>query len=270
VIVLAALVGDPVCKANPELARETNIDGVRNVIDAAAQSGAKRLVFASTCSNYGLRPDDKPATEEDDLHPLSLYAENKVEVERELLGRAGELPYCPTVLRVSTAFGLSPRMRFDLTISEFTRELALGKELEVYDPDTWRPYCHVEDISAAIQTVLGAEEEVVRGEVFNVGGGDSNHTKRMVVESALEALGGEGSVIWTEGGTDARNYKVAFDKIRERLGFEPAHTVAGSIASLIEAVRSGLFDRVDENSLYHRNYELEPTVGASAHPGEEG
>src|SRR5439155_16136588 len=122
------------------------------------------------------RKDDTPAGEGDELHPLSLYAETKVEMERELLGATG-VPFSPTVLRVATAYGIAPRMRFDLTVAEFTRALTLKQELEVYDADTWRPYCHVADISAAVLKVLEAPEEAVAGEVFNVGGEESNHTK---------------------------------------------------------------------------------------------
>ena len=91
-------------------------------------------------------------------------------------------------MRVSTAYGMSQRMRFDLTVSEFTRELTLGHELEVYDADTWRPYAHVDDISEGIRMALEAPADVVAGEVFNVGGDDGNYTKRMIVEAALDAL----------------------------------------------------------------------------------
>ena len=265
VVLLAALVGDPVCKRNPELAVETNLDGARTAIAAAADQAVERFVFASTCSNYGLREDDEPASEQDELHPLSLYAETKVEMERELLG--ADLPFDATVLRVSTAFGTSPRMRFDLTVSEFTRELALGRELDVYDADTWRPYCHVADISRGIATVLAAPAEEVSGEVFNLGGDDSNHTKRSIVEAALEALGG-GEVKWSEGGADARNYRVSFTKIQQRLGFFPEHTVSGAVGQLAKAIRAGMFADVESRSLRYRNYEL--TTDATAGEGSGG
>jgi nucleoside-diphosphate-sugar epimerase len=271
VVLLASLVGDPVCKLHPELAKETNLGGARNVLEASAAAGVERLVFASTCSNYGLRPDNEPADEEQELHPLSLYAETKVEMEGEVIEASSKSDLVTTVLRVATAFGLSPRMRFDLTVSEFTRELALGHELEVYDPDTWRPYCHVADISAAIQAVLAAPADDVRGEVFNVGGEGANQTKRMIVEAALAALGGDGKVAWTEGGTDARNYKVSFAKIRERLGYEPKRSVADGIEELIAAIRSGTYDDVDSRPLYHHNFELEgETVGEGTGGGDAG
>lgn len=260
VVLLAALVGDPVCKRNPELARETNLDGARRVIGAAADASVERFVFASTCSNYGLRKGNEPAGEEDELHPLSLYAETKVEMEREMLG--SKHPFDAIVLRVSTAFGTSPRMRFDLTVSEFTRELALGHTLEVYDADTWRPYCHVADISRGVAKVLDAPAEAVASEVFNLGGDDSNHTKRSIVEAALEALGG-GDVQWSEGGADARNYRVSFRKIQDRLGYFPDNTVDGAVKQLAKAIRAGMFTDVEARSLRYRNYEL-----TSAEAGE--
>ena len=269
VVLLASLVGDPVCKGNPELARETNLDGARRVLEAADDAGVERLIFASTCSNYGLREDETPATEDDELHPLSLYAETKVQMEREILERAGEWGFAPTILRLATAYGLSPRMRFDLTVSEFTRELVLGKPLDVYDPDTWRPYCHTEDIAAAVTTTLEAPAEDVEGEVFNAGGDDGNYTKRMIVEAALEALDGQGEVVWTEGGDDARNYRVSFAKIRDRLGFEPGHTVPAAIRDLVTALREGRFDDVEERPLYYRNFELNGKPAAEGE-GEGG
>jgi nucleoside-diphosphate-sugar epimerase len=274
VVLLAALVGDPVCKKNPDLATQTNLEGARNVIAAATDAGVDRFVFASTCSNYGLREDDTPADEGDELHPLSLYAETKVEMERDLLGGDG-LSFSPTVLRVATAYGTSPRMRFDLTVAEFTRALTLGQELEVYDADTWRPYCHVADISEAIRRVLEAPEDVVAEQVFNVGGEESNHTKRSIVTAAIEALerrGESGDVIWAEGGADARNYRVSFDKIRERLDFQPRHTVPGSIDRLVDAISSGMFADVEERSIAYRNYELtsEPAGGEGTGGGDAG
>ena len=258
VVHLAALVGDPVCKRNPELATETNLDGARNVLRASATADVERLVFASTCSNYGLQSDGRLATEEDELHPLSLYAETKVEMEREVLG--GNLPFTATVLRVATAFGLSPRMRFDLTVSEFTRELAIGNALEVYDADTWRPYCHTADTSRAIAMVLDSPGDAVEGEVFNVGGDAGNHTKRSILEAVQEAIGGGGEIVWSEGGADARNYRVSFAKVRERLGFTPEHSVEDSVARLVGAIRDGIFEDVERRPLFYRNYELAAPV----------
>ena len=157
VVLLAALVGDPICKKYPELARKTNLEYPKQLVQKLKGKNINRFVFTSTCSNYGVMADDTLANEDSPLNPQSLYAETKVEFEKYILDNLTQLDYSPTILRLSTAFGMSNRMRFDLTISEFTRDLAIGKELLVYDENTWRPYCHVSDISNAIITVLARQ-----------------------------------------------------------------------------------------------------------------
>ena len=270
VALLAGLVGDPITKTYPELSNSINLDGCTAVIEALDGRGIDRLVFTSTCSNYGLRTSDEPATEESDLAPVSLYAEHKVEIERRILAAAESgVDYTPTVLRISTAYGLSPRMRFDLTISEFTRTLAAGEELIVYDADTWRPYCHVADISKAVLTVLDAEASAVRGEVFNVGHTDENYTKRMVVDVVQEAIGGTGRVTFEEGGRDPRNYRVDFGKIREKLGYEPDFRVPMSVSAVAQAVQAGAFVDYPERLGFYTNHTISPRA-FDAHPAEEG
>jgi nucleoside-diphosphate-sugar epimerase len=253
VALLAALVGDPICRKYPHLARRVNDEGAKRLFESLAGRGIDRFVFTSTCSNYGLRGTDEPATEESELAPLSLYAETKVEFERFVLAHEAEWDLCPVLLRIATAYGLSPRMRFDLTISEFTRTLAIGQELVVYDADTWRPYCHVRDIARAVITALESPSDAVRGEVFNVGHEDGNYTKRMVVDAVQEHLGGSGTVSFTEGGQDPRNYRVSFDKIRERLGFEAEHRVPDTIGRLIGAIRAGAFNDVESRPTFYTN-----------------
>lgn len=260
VVVLAALVGDPIASKYPDLARRVN-DGCKRLAELADEAGVRRLVFTSTCSNYGLRESDEPADETADLAPVSLYAELKVDFERFVLDRE-RWTLCPTLLRIATAYGLSQRMRFDLTISEFTRTLAAGHELVVYDADTWRPYCHIEDISTAIMTVLAADEDLVRSEVFNVGHTEENYTKRMVVDVVQEVLDGAGKVSFEEGGRDPRNYRVAFEKINQKLGFEPAHRVPETVERLVAAVQAGLFDDADARPGFYTNHSV--TI-----PGEE-
>jgi nucleoside-diphosphate-sugar epimerase len=267
VVLLAALVGDPVCRKYPELARETNDRGAKQLFELVDEAGVERFVFTSTCSNYGLRDTDEPADEGAELAPLSIYAETKVELERFVLDREESWRTCPTILRIATAYGLSPRMRFDLTISEFTRTLTTGEELVVYDADSWRPYCHVADISKAIRTVLRSPEADVRGEVFNVGASDENYTKRMVVEAVQDHLDGAGRVRFTEGGQDARNYRVSFEKIRSRLGYEPDHRVPESVGQLIEALRVGAFDDVEERPRFYANHTI-PGVHVAGDGGD--
>ncbi|MHB9010305.1 MAG: NAD-dependent epimerase/dehydratase family protein, partial [Limisphaerales bacterium] len=151
VLHLAAVVGDPACARQPELARATNLDGAIQLYELANQYQVKRFVFSSTCSNYGKMKDpDAFVNEASELAPLSLYAETKVAFERYLLSRDRANTCKPVCLRFSTAYGLSPRPRFDLTVNEFSKELALGRELVVFGEQFWRPYCHVVDLARAV------------------------------------------------------------------------------------------------------------------------
>jgi nucleoside-diphosphate-sugar epimerase len=263
VVLLGALVGDPITKKYPDLARDVNLSGSKSVFDLVSEFClVDRFVFTSTCSNYGVSSSNRRVTEEDAVDPRSVYAETKVSFEEFVLAQARDVHFCPTILRLSTAFGLSPRMRFDLTLSEFSRQLALGEPLIVYDEETWRPYCHVQDISEAIVRVLEADRSQVSGETFNVGGEDANYTKAMLVNEIKRILP-DSSVSYERGGRDPRDYRVSFDKIRRVIGFEPRHGVPEAISTLIEAVRVGLFDEVDERAAFYGNY----VVGLHHHRG---
>ncbi len=252
VVLLAALVGDPICKAYPDEARRVNELGAQLVFDALHGRGIDRFVFFSTCSNYGLRADGEAALETSALNPQSLYAETKVATEGHVLARADQADFHATVLRVATAYGLSRRMRFDLTVSEFTRELALKRTLLVYDENTWRPYCHVQDVVKAVITVLQAKPDLVRGEVFNVGGNAENYTKQRIVDIVLGQLPG-GDIEYKAGGGDPRDYKVSFDKIETQLGFRPDHNVAKGVRNLIAALKAGLFADADARKRFYGN-----------------
>ena len=134
VVHLAAIVGDPACSREPDLARKTNWEASCSLLNASIKNNVKRFIFASTCSNYGKMSDqDGYLDENSTLAPVSLYAELKVKFEKLMLEEMEKTPaFCPTSLRFATVYGISPRMRFDLTVNEFTKELACGKELLVY------------------------------------------------------------------------------------------------------------------------------------------
>lgn len=255
VVILAGLVGDPITKKYPAESNAINTEGVQNCFHYLNGKGLNRVIFISTCSNYGLIEEGELADEEFELNPLSLYATAKVDAEKLLLSLAGEVDYVGTVLRFATAFGLSPRMRFDLTISEFTRDLFLGNELVVYDEHTWRPYCHLRDFSRLIQVVLEADEEKVSFEVFNAGGDMNNFTKKMIVDEVLKLIP-DGKVAYNSQGSDPRNYKVSFTKVKERLGFVPKFTVQSGIQELVEALKLGLYSDSVVDSEKYGNYKI--------------
>jgi nucleoside-diphosphate-sugar epimerase len=237
VLHLAAIVGDPACSREPDTAREVNVDGTRGLLDDAEAAGVQRCVIASTCSNYGKMADsDVYATEEFDLRPVSLYAETKVAAELDALARADDFATC--CLRFATVYGVSPRMRFDLTVNEFTREVALGKELVVFGEQFWRPYVHVRDAARAVCLVLSAPLEQVRGEVFNVGSSDENYRKLDIVE-LLKARDPSAKISFVHKDEDPRDYRVSFEKVKERLGFETGRTVDDGIGEVMTLVESG-------------------------------
>lgn len=255
VVLLAALVGDPLCKKYPDEARRVNEAGVIDLLNQLKNYSINKFIFLSTCSNYGLRETEKPATEEASLNPKSLYAETKVLIEKYLIENSQNLNYNWTILRSATAFGLSPRMRFDLTISEFTRELTLGKELLVYDENTWRPYCHVDDISDVIIKVIKASMEKVSGQIFNVGSNAENFTKKNIVDMISAKLD-KVNVKYEQGGRDPRNYKVNFDKVTNTLDFKAKKSVDESISELINKIRAGEYIDIDSRSDFFGNYSL--------------
>jgi len=240
VVFLAGLVGDPITKKYPEESAAINEKGVHQALLRLANTKIRRLVFISTCSNYGLIPENALADETYPLKPLSAYARAKVMAEELLIKSEREIPYEFCILRFATAFGLSPRMRFDLTVSEFTRELATGRKLKVFDPDTWRPYCHVQDFAALIDLVIKAPREKVDRQIFNAGGDRNNATKRQIVNLILKKIK-DGQVEYQLQGADPRNYRVDFGKIKSALDFVPAISIEDGIDELLKALRNKQF-----------------------------
>lgn len=245
IINLAAIVGDPNCAAHPKEAKRTNVDGVKNLFAIANENGVKRFISASTCSNYGkMENPNAYVTEESELRPVSLYAETKVEMESFLLEQDRQVACKPTCLRFSTAHGLSPMMRFDLTVNHFTKDLALNRELAIFGEQFWRPYCHIHDLSRAIIAVLEAESHLVSFEVFNVGATDQNYTKGMIVEEIKKLLPGA-KVKYVKKEEDPRDYRVSFDKIHNTLGFTLEKSVVKTISQVKQAIDDGLFQDPD-------------------------
>jgi nucleoside-diphosphate-sugar epimerase len=240
VVHLAAIVGDPACARDPETSQAVNVDATRELIGEAEAAGVERFVFASTCSNYGKMEDPTiPLDEGGALAPVSRYAEQKVGIER-LLDPANGTALPAIRLRFATVYGVAPRMRFDLTVNEFTRDLWADRELEVFGTQRWRPYIHVRDAARGIAEVLAAPADDVVGEVFNVGSSDENYTKADIVE-AIKQRCDRGTITPVAQETDPRDYRVSFEKVRSTLGFVPAMTVADGIDELLETLEQGAF-----------------------------
>lgn len=252
IVHLAAIVGDPACKMEPELAKKVNWEASAHLLEKASESGVSRFVFASTCSNYGKMNDHSGFVDENSvLAPVSLYAELKVKVENLILHEMKKREtFCPTSLRFATVYGISPRMRFDLTVNEFTKELAKGRELKVFGEQFWRPYCHVSDFSRAILAVLNAPPEKVAYNVFNVGDTNQNYTKQMLVEEVLRHVP-EGRVKYIHKGEDPRDYRVDFSKIKKELGFQVSKRVPDGIKEVIEVIKTGIIEDTENQRYYN-------------------
>jgi nucleoside-diphosphate-sugar epimerase len=247
---LAAIVGDPACARDPERSQAVNVDATRELMGEARDAGVRHMIFASTCSNYGRMTDPNvPIDEDGELAPVSLYAEQKVAVERMLL--SGEAaPMAATCLRFATVYGVAARMRFDLTVNEFTRDLWSDRDLEVFGEQFWRPYVHVRDAARAVRMVLDAGPERMDGRVFNVGHSDENYRKLDLVEIIGEQIP-RGRVSYVHRDEDPRDYKVSFERVRQELQFEPRRRVPDGVREVAEALDAGAFD--DPYAARYRN-----------------
>jgi nucleoside-diphosphate-sugar epimerase len=239
VCVLAAVVGEPACNRDPEAAVSTNLEGARIALDVARNSAVSRFVFASTCSNYGVADVDAFVTEEAPLQPLSTYSETKVEAERDVLAAAAG-DFHPTVLRLSTAFGVSSRMRFDLLVSDFTLAAIRDGKIVIFGEQFWRPFVHVQDIAQAFRLVLEAAPEVISGEVFNVGS-NANNTRKIELGEMVKAQVESTDLEFVQRDSDPRSYRVDFSKIENRLGFEAKWSIEDGIREVHQALKAGIW-----------------------------
>lgn len=237
---LAAIVGDPACKKFADEAQETNWTGSVNLFEAAEKAGVKRFVFASTCSNYGKMPDPESyVTEDSQLNPVSLYAELKVKFEKYILEERRNASMCSTSLRFSTVYGFSPRIRFDLTVNEFTRNGTIHGEQEIWGAQFWRPYCHVEDLARSVVLVLESPVEKVKANVFNVGNTEENYRKGQIMDEVCKVVPNV-KVIYVESSEDPRDYRVNFDKIKNELGYSITKRVPDGVQEIYKLLKSGI------------------------------
>jgi nucleoside-diphosphate-sugar epimerase len=237
VVHLAELSNDPVGQLNPDITFEINHLGSVRLATLAREAGVERFIYMSSCSVYGAAGDGF-STEHSDVHPLTAYAECKVRVERDVKPLADD-NFSPTFLRNATAFGASPRMRFDLVVNDLAGHAWTEKVIRMdSDGKPWRPFVHILDISRAIECVLSAPRDIIHNEIFNVGSNAQNYQIRDVAAQISEAFPGCRLEIGDSTG-DNRNYKANFDKIHEQLpGFETRYDVARGARQLLEVFQA--------------------------------
>ena len=244
VVILAGLVGDPITKKYPKLAHDINYKGIKNVIKTCNKSKIKKLIFISTCSNYGITKGDKLLKENHTLKPISLYAKQKVKIEKFLL--KNKFKFSIVILRFATAFGISPRMRFDLTVNEFVKDAFFKKQLEIYEPNTYRPYCHIKDFCRIINLVLKKKSSKLEKEVFNCGSNNNNYSKIQIV-NILRKKFKDLRIVINKDVKDKRNYKVDFRKIRNVLKFKSKYNLNYGILEILNFLKKNKNSKLYQN-----------------------
>lgn len=235
VVHLAALSNDPLGNLDRELTLSINYHGSVHLAHMAKHAGVPRFLYSSSCSLYGAGGDEM-LTEEAEFRPVTVYGETKVLAEHAISALADD-SFCPTFFRNATAYGLSPRHRFDLVLNNLMAwATATGSVLIKSDGTPWRPIVHIEDISAAYLAALEAPREAVHNQAFNVGANGENYRIRDLAAIVQETVPGSRVEYAPGGSPDTRNYRVNFDKIGRLLpAFRPQWTARQGAQQLYAA-----------------------------------
>lgn len=253
---LAALGGFPACQSvGKDIACRYNVEGTQRVFEQTDQLGIPRFVFASTYQVYANEPDCKPVSEESPLEAHSLYCETKIAAEEWLRKQAVDATTAMLIFRQATAYGLSPRIRFDLLINQFVLDAFIHRELIIYQRSYSRSFVHIQDVVQGFMLALSAPDERVRNQVYNLGSERGNYTKDEIVNLVLEQFP-EVMVRYKDlsFGGDQRDLTVSFDKIHRLLGFEAHKTVNEGVEEVANALRVGFIRNPYERR--YRNAEI--------------
>ncbi len=250
VVHLAEIVGDPACALDPEKTQQMNYLSTALIASVCKHFQINRFIYASSCSVYGAGEDFPLLTEKSPVNPVSLYARMKIESERALLNMADGF-FSPTILRLATVFGVSPRMRFDLVVNTLTMKAVRDHQITLFGGEQWRPNVHVSDVARAVILVLEAPLAQVGGEVFNVGSNENNFTINQIANLVKEVVP-SASLVYQNKEVDLRNYRVDFIKIQHLLGFTAQVTLQQGIVETAQAFSQGFFqDHAD--SVYYND-----------------
>ncbi|HMR51704.1 MAG TPA: SDR family oxidoreductase [Amaricoccus sp.] len=256
VVHLSELSNDPIGENDPGLTMEINHKGSLGLAEKARAAGVKRFIYASSCSTYGAGGDEM-RTETSDLAPQTAYAQCKILVERDVKALTDET-FTPVFMRNATAYGASPRQRFDIVLNNLAGFAHTMKEIRMTsDGSPWRPIVHIEDICQAMLCALAAPREAVAGESFNVGADSGNYRIREIAEIVARTFPGCELTIGEQGG-DTRSYRVSFAKIRAHMPDFETKWDAERGAAQLKAVfeRIGLTREIFESQPFTRLKEI--------------
>jgi len=246
---LAGLSNDPLGELNSKLTHEINYLSTVRLAKISKQAGVQRFIFSSSCSTYGKNLTF--ANENSDLEPLTEYAKSKVKSESEILALKDE-EFCPTVLRNATVYGNSPSLRLDLVVNNLTASaFVTGKVKLLSDGTAWRPQLHVEDMSNAFLTVMESSEELIRGQIFNVGNNDENFKIYQIAEEVKKIIPGSEIEFVNKSNKDSRSYKVDFTKINNTLGFKTKWNLEKGIKQLYDFFKK---EKLVENDFHDKKF----------------
>jgi nucleoside-diphosphate-sugar epimerase len=250
---LAGLSNDPLGDYEATLTEDINFKASLRLAELAKQTGVQRFIFSSSCSNYGAGGNDW-LTEESAFNPVTPYGVSKVRVEQEVSKLADD-NFSPTFLRNATAYGVSPRLRFDLVLNNLVAwALTTGKVFIKSDGTPWRPIVHIEDISRAFIAVVEAPRELIHNEAFNVGRNEDNYRIRELADIVKETVPNCQIEYAADAGPDKRCYRVDCSKIAKVLpNFQPQWDARKGAAELYEVYKKvGLTLDEFEGSKYQR------------------
>jgi nucleoside-diphosphate-sugar epimerase len=258
---LCALSNDPLGNINPEITYEINHEGSVRIAKLAKEAGIQRFIFSSSCSVYGDSKEDV-VSEESEVNPITPYAVSKVRAEKSI-SELADSTFCPTFLRSSTAYGLSPMLRFDLVVNNFVAwSFTKGTVLLKSDGTAWRPFAHIQDISHAFISVLRSPLDVVYNQIFNVGKNEENYQIKKVAEIVRKIVPAS-EIKYVEGAEpDKRSYRVKFDKISTIITkFKPKWNVSLGAKQLYDAYKKvGLRVEDFEGPKYRRITNLKQSI----------
>jgi nucleoside-diphosphate-sugar epimerase len=256
VINVGGLSNDPTAEFNPKANEELNTLASIQVAKVAKRAGVHRLLLASTCSIYdrGVGDDsiDVLQTEASPVDPKAAYATSKLAAEQAILPLA-DADFVPAAFRKGTVFGFSPRMRYDLVVNSFVKDaMQRGKLTVHYGGAMWRPLVDVKDVARAYLTALEADPDIIRGQVFNLIGGNFRISELALrVHRSLKGLGIEAEIDVDYGYRTVRSYRVSGEKLQRALGFHPRVTVEESVARLVEEIARNGFTDFDHPRYYN-------------------